>query len=107
MLLYLNQGWKETEPWIDKAHGEIGHSGEFHRAVDVSVDLSGDCASGLVNDCVHLGRENENRETLQAEFEFSHLLYDIKVSLIVGELHPSHAKLFVQGHFVCGVYFSE
>ena len=54
-----------------------------------------------------LGRENENRETLQAEFEFSHLLYDIKVSLIVGELHPSHAKLFVQGHFVCGVYFSE
>ena len=61
-MLYLNQGWKETEPWIDKAHGEIGHSGEFHRAVDVSVDLSGDCASGLVNDCVHLGRENENRE---------------------------------------------
>ena len=54
-----------------------------------------------------MGRENENRETLQAEFEFSHLLYDIKVSLIVGELHPSHAKLFVQGHFVCGVYFSE
>ena len=106
-MLYLNQEWKETEPWVDKAHGEIGHSGEFHRAVDVSVDLSGDCASGLVNDCVHLGRENENRETLQAEFEFSHLLYDIKVSLIVGELHPSHAKLFVQGHFVCGVYFSE
>ena len=94
-MLYLNQGWKETEPWIDKAHGEIGHSGEFHRAIDVSMDLSGDCAYGLVNDCVHLGRENEYWETSQSKFEFSHLLDDIKVSLIVGVLHPSSPPGYV------------